>query len=105
MTRAALARSAAAALLLLTACVKLGREFPVDPIQTLEIGRTTQADVQRAFGTPWRTGLEDGRPTWTYGRYRYSIFGAHHARDLVVEFDERGVLTSYTYSSTERDQP
>lgn len=90
--------------LVLAACISVGRDFPTGPIPSLEPGRTTQEDVRRAFGPPWRVGLEDGQPTWTYGRYRYSLFGASSARDLVCKFDGRGVLTSYDYSSTERDR-
>lgn len=91
--------------LALAGCVSSGRDFPADPIPTLEPGVTTQAQVRSAFGDPWRTGLEDGQRTWTYGDYRYSLFGAAKARDLVLKFDHRGVLTTYTYSSTERDLP
>lgn len=93
------------ALLALAGCVSGGRDFPADPIPTLAPGTTTQADVRKALGDPWRTGLEDGQRTWTYGDYRYSLFGDAKARDLVLKFDRRGVLTTYTYSSTERDLP
>ena len=101
-----LMRVALAVLLLLGAgCVSSGRDFPAGPIPDLKTGRTTQAQVREAFGEPWRTGLEDGQRTWTYGRYRYSLFGAPLARDLKLKFDSSGVLTTYTYSSTERDLP
>jgi hypothetical protein len=86
-----------------TACVVVGRNFPAGPVLRLEVGRTTQAQVRDAFGAPWRTGMEDGQRTWTYGHYRYSLFGNSKARDLVVKFDQHGVLASYTYSSTEPD--
>lgn len=84
-------------------CVSVGWHFPADPIAGLEVGRTTQSDVRQQFGPPWRTGFEDGQRTWTYGHYRYSLLGPAYARDLVLKFDEGGVLTSYTYASTERD--
>jgi hypothetical protein len=93
------------AALLAAGCVSTGRDFPAQPIPQLEPGTTTQAQVRSAFGEPWRTGLEDGRRTWTYGEYRWSLFGAEKARDLVLQFDERGVLATYTYSSTEHDLP
>ena len=101
MTRITLA----ALLLFASGCVSSGNEFPAEPIPKLEVGRTTQAEVRKAFGEPWRTGLEDGQRTWTYGQYRYSLSGAPKARDLKLKFDGRGVLTTYTYSSTERDLP
>jgi hypothetical protein len=92
-------------LLSAVACVSSGRDFPAAPIPNLKPGHTNQAQVRKAFGEPWRTGLEDGQRTWTYGQYRYSLFGAARARDLKLKFDPSGVLTTYTYSSTERDLP
>ena len=85
------------------ACVSVGRDFPADPIAGLRVGKTSQCDVKQTFGSPWRTGFEDGQRTWTYGHYRYSLFGAAYARDLVLKFDDAGVLRSYTYASTEPD--
>ena len=32
-----------------------------------------------------------------------ALFGAAYARDLVLKFDDAGVLRSYTYASTEPD--
>ena len=85
------------------ACVSVGRDFPADPIPDLALGKTTQSEVKKTFGSPWRTGFEDGTRTWTYGHYRYSLFGSEYARDLVLKFDDSGVLRSYTYASTEPD--
>jgi hypothetical protein len=81
-------------------CLNVGHEFPVEPVRKIEIGTTTREDVRGMFGEPWRTGIEDGERTWTYGRYRYSLFSAATTRDLVVRFDARGVVTSYTFNST-----
>ena len=96
------ARSAALALLVClgSGCLNVGYEFPVEPVRKIEIGTTTRDDVRDMFGEPWRTGIEDGERTWTYGRYRYSLFAEAATRDLVVRFDARGVVTSYTFNST-----
>jgi outer membrane protein assembly factor BamE (lipoprotein component of BamABCDE complex) len=85
---------------LATGCLNVGHEFPVEPVRKIEIGATTREDVRTMFGAPWRTGIEDGERTWTYGRYRYSLFGDAATRDLVVRFDARGVVTSYAFNST-----
>jgi hypothetical protein len=81
-------------------CLSVGHEFPVEPVRKIEIGATTREDVRDMFGEPWRTGIEDGERTWTYGRYRYSLFAEAATRDLVVRFDARGVVTSYSFNST-----
>ena len=98
--RATPAAAVGAAALLLAGCFSVGRSFEVAPVRRLEIGRTTRAEVRQMFGEPWRTGLEDGQPTWTYGHYRYSLFGDAKTRDLVVRFDSGGVVQSYTFNST-----
>lgn len=90
-----------AALLGMSGCLTVGRDFPVEPVARLEIGTTTRAEVRRLFGDPWRVGVEDGDPTWTYALYRYSAFGPEKTRDLLVRFDQRGVVRSYTFNSTD----
>ena len=83
----------------LTAGHNVGRAFPTDDIGRLQIGQTTRDEVHTMFGEPWRTGLEDGRRTWTYGHYRYKLFGTTETRDLVVRFDAKGVVVSYTFNA------
>ena len=101
MSRESLAKPAAAGalVLLLAGCLTVGRDFPADRVGEIEIGHTTRDEIHRMFGEPWRTGLEDGRRTWTYGRYRYKLFGTTETRDLVVRFDALGVVASYTFNS------
>jgi len=88
-------------LLVLAGCATVGRQFPVDPVSKIQIGKTTQDDIRGTFGQPWRTGLEDGKTTWTYGYYKYRLFGSSITRDLVVRFDNRGVVASYSFSTNE----
>lgn len=96
-------RAAPLATLLLAACLggclSVGDPFPVEAVRRIEVGQTTREDVRRMFGEPWRTGLDDGRRTWTYGHYRYSLFGSERTRDLVVRFDDDGRVASYTFNS------
>lgn len=84
----------------ISGCVTLGREFPVDAVSRIQKGKTTRTEIDHLFGTPWRTGLDDGMRTWTYAHYRYSLFGESKTRDLIVRFDEKGIVASYTFNST-----
>ena len=87
--------------LALLGCFTAGQAFPVDPVSRIEIGATTKQDVLETFGAPWRTGLEDGQETWTWGDYRYRwLIGTTRTRDLVVRFDERDVVVSYSFNSS-----
>lgn len=82
-------------------CATVGHEFPSSGVSEIRMGQTTQQQVKALFGDPWRTGVEDGRPTWTYGRYRYKLFGETQTKDLIVRFDEQSRVHSYTFSTTE----
>ena len=81
-------------------CLTVGHEFDVAQVPQLEIGVTQRDDVRRLLGEPWRTGIEDGLPTWTYGHYRYSVFSPAQTRDLVIRYDAAGVVRSYGFNST-----
>jgi hypothetical protein len=85
-------------------CATVGQEFPVTSISDIEIGKTTQNEIRTMFGSPWRVGIEDGQRTWTYGNYSYSLFGAQNARDLVIRFDDKDVVVSYTFSTTQHNE-
>lgn len=86
----------------ITSCATVGRSFPEALVKDIEIGTTTQEEVRTLFGEPWRTGLEDGLVTWTYGSYKYRAFAFTRTEsyDLLVRFDKNGIVTSYSYSTT-----
>ena len=73
----------------------MGRAFPVQKVRQIEIEKTTMAEIRQMFGDPWRTGLDNGKRTWTYGEYGMTI-----TRDLVIRFDDVNVVKSYSFSSS-----
>lgn len=88
-------------LLLLTGCATVGKDFPVDRVSGIQIGKTTQLDVLKKFGHPWRVGIEDGQNTWTYGKYRYKLFGDASTQDLLIRFDNQNMVSSFIFNTTE----
>ena len=92
------------AALLSAGCATVGHEFPSGQVSTIKIGETTQQEIYTTFGTPWRTGIEDGKRTWTYGIYSYSLFSDASTEDLVIRFDNRGVVSSYVFNTTKRSK-
>ena len=60
--------------LVFAGCATVGQDFATHNVDQLEVGETTRSQVQEMFGEPWRTGLKDGKRTWTYGKYRWSAF-------------------------------
>ena len=90
-------------ILLASGCATVGRDFPVQRVADIRIGETTQEEIRTMFGEPWRVGLEDGQRTWTYGKYRYQLFGEASTTDLVVRFADDGTVASYSFNTTEHE--
>ncbi len=84
----------------LAGCATVGRDFPADQVTRIKIGQTTQSQIRGMFGKPWRTGIDDGQRTWTYGHYHYSVFGQPSTKDLVVRFNDNNVVSSYSFNTT-----
>lgn len=82
-------------------CATVGSDFATHNVDQIRIGETTRAEIQELFGEPWRTGIEDGKRTWTYGKYKWSAFGDAETTDLVVRFNPDGTVSSYVYNTTE----
>ena len=87
-------------LAILCSCASVGREFPVSTVPQIHIGTTTQDQIRTMFGEPWRTGVENGNRTWTYGDYHYRLLGESSTTDLVVRFNDKNVVETYTFSTT-----
>lgn len=85
-------------------CITVGDSFPITRVPDLKVGKTTQEQVRQMFGDPWRVGVEDGQRTWTYGKYRYQLFVPTVTEDLVIRFDDRKIVSSYTFNTTEHPE-
>lgn len=85
---------------LVAGCATVGQPYAEHKVSELVINTTSRAQVQSMFGNPWRVGSESGQQTWTYGHYRYSLFGNDQTSDLVVRFNQEGKVASYTYNRT-----
>ncbi len=81
--------------------MNLGRDFPVEKVGSIKIGVTTRAEIRERFGSPWRTGIEDGMSTWTFGYYSYDFSGKGLGRDLMIKFNKAGIVRSYAFNTTE----
>jgi hypothetical protein len=97
-----LPRTALGALLLATAgCVSVGRPFPTEQIKSIALGKTTQAEIEKSYGHPYRTGIEDGDATWTYVDEHLGIFGQPRTKDLYVRFNADGTVKSYAFNTNQ----
>ncbi len=86
---------------LLHGCATLGNDFNANVVDQLTPEVTKKSEVSQWLGTPWRVGKEDGLTVWTYGIYKFGVFKDAYAKDLVLRFNERGILQSYSYNTTD----
>ena len=86
-------------LTLLTGCVTQGRDFPsqFDWIRKTE---TSQNDVKMVLGAPFSVGNSNGVPTWTYGFYRYSLFGKSEVKELKFYWLPDRTIRSFSFNSS-----
>jgi hypothetical protein len=87
-------------ILVLSACVTAGQNFRSDDLSWIVVNKTSQAEIQRTLGEPFRVGVDAGSLTWTYGYYRYRLFGETRTKDLVIEFNREGKVSSYTFNTS-----
>ena len=91
-------------IIFVSGCITLGKDFSEANVSSITNGVTTKNEIRRLFGPPWLSGIKDGQPAWTYGSYDYSLFGERKAKDLVVQFDDKGKVSSFTFSTTDHDE-
>jgi outer membrane protein assembly factor BamE (lipoprotein component of BamABCDE complex) len=86
---------------LLAGCITVGMEFNKNAVDLIKPGQTTLEEVRKMFGNPVRTGMDEGKLSWTYLRYRATLGGDFDGQDLVVKFDAQNKVTSFSYHSTD----
>lgn len=87
-------------ILLLAGCVSMGAEFPTPTTAMIKNGVTTRAELLQLFGSPAQVGIEDGDQTWTWVYVRTGGMSRTLSKELHVKFTERGVVKSYSYTSS-----
>jgi outer membrane protein assembly factor BamE (lipoprotein component of BamABCDE complex) len=95
-------RSLAAATILalsLAGCVTNGNDFPSD-VKWIQDGKTKQPDVKRLLGEPYSVGNSGGKPTWTYGFYRYKLIGKSLQKELKFYWNPDGTVNSFSFNSS-----
>ncbi len=89
-------------LLIVTACITVGRNFPSEKVTGILIGTSTKEDIRSMFGKPYQYGLEDGRETWTYVWIRHGVKSA--SKELHLKFLDNGVVSSYSFSGSNPEE-
>ena len=80
-------------------CMTVGKNFPSEDFSWIVKNKTSRDEVNRTLGEPFRVGVDAGQMTWTYGYYRYRLFGTTHTKDLVVYFNRDKTVSSFTFNT------
>jgi hypothetical protein len=81
-------------LLLAYGCGTAGKNFDESLYKNIVIGTTTQKEIHSMFGAPFKKGIQNGYPVWTYEYNFYNSLGNDTTKDMVLVFDRRGVVKS-----------
>jgi hypothetical protein len=81
-------------------CATVGNSFNFKGPESIVIGKTTKEEILKQYGEPFRVGYDDGELKWTYGFYKYRLFGSSDTKDLDLTFDKSGYVKNYTYATS-----
>lgn len=80
-------------------CVTNGDDFKSET-NWIKENQTKQADVRMLLGEPYSVGNSVGKPTWTYGYYRYKLIGKSHQKELKIYWNPDGTVSHYSFNSS-----
>ena len=81
-------------------CGTAGKSFNASKIGSIVNGTTTQSDIKKIFGKPFKTGIQNGQPIWVYEENHYSIIREETSKDLIIIFSHDGIVQSYQFMSS-----
>ena len=81
-------------------CGTAGKSFNASKIRSIVNGTTTQSDIKKIFGEPFKTGIQNGQPIWVYEDNHYSIIREETSKDLIIIFSPDGIVQSYQFMSS-----
>ena len=80
-------------------CVTNGHEFS-SRFDWIQKGKTRQEDVKSVLGDPQFVGASDGTPSWTYGHYKYRLFGTSTTKELKIYWNSDRTIQSWSFTSS-----
>ena len=88
-----------ASLLVFLGCVTRGKDFSSD-LRWIKKDNTSQGDVTSILGTPYKVGSSSGIPTWTYGFYKFKLFGESWTKELKLYWNNSKLVRDFSFSSS-----
>ena len=87
-------------ILISNGCGTVGKSFNTSKVESIVNGITTQSDIKKMFGEPFKIGIQNGQPIWVYEDNYYSIIREETFKDLIIIFNPDGIVQSYQFMSS-----
>jgi len=87
-------------LLFLTGCGTVGKNFNTSQVNNIQNHVTSQSEILKNFGPPFKKGIENSMTMWTYQFDQWNAIGPANSKDLVILFDKKDTVNSYRFTST-----
>ena len=75
-------------------CGTSGKNFDETKFNKIIAGTTTKKEIHHMFGAPFKKGIQNGYPVWTYEYNYYNSLGNDITKDIVIVFDSKAVVKS-----------
>ena len=76
-------------------CGSVGKNFDESLYTKIAKGTTNKNDVKAMFGDPFKKGIQNGSPVWTYEYNYVNSFGTDIIKDMIIVFSKNGVVKSH----------
>jgi outer membrane protein assembly factor BamE (lipoprotein component of BamABCDE complex) len=87
-------------LLISNGCGTAGKSFDTSNAASILNGTTTRSEIKKIFGEPFKTGIQNDQPVWTYENHHYSILRDDTSEDLIIIFRSDGIVQSHQFMSS-----
>jgi hypothetical protein len=76
-------------------CGTAGKNFDESLYSNIAKGTTTHKEIKAMFGPPFKKGVQNGYPVWTYEYNHVNSFGSDIIKDMIIVFEKNGVVKSH----------
>tara|TARA_B100000686_G_C16550313_1_gene842181 strand:+ start:159 stop:497 length:339 start_codon:yes stop_codon:yes gene_type:complete len=76
-------------------CGSVGKNFDESLYKKIVKGTTNKNDIQAMFGDPFKKGIQNGYPVWTYEYNYVNSFGKDIIKDMTIVFYRNGFVKSH----------
>ena len=92
-------------LFFLIACGSIGKNFDSSQLKNIKNNVTSEEEIFKKFGEPFKKGIENGQEMWTYQFDQWSAMGPAQSKDLVILFDKKNIVKAYRYTTSNVQNP